>query len=803
MRSSKNILVVLFLLFSCFAKTQILDDFSDGDFTNAPAWVGNTTEYTVVANQLRSNSTTASTSFYLSTPATQTNNCQWEFWCNLQFNTSSANWVDVYLLADQSNLMSATLNGYFVRIGNTTDEVSLYKNTSGTATKIIDGADGTTNQSNTLLKVKVVRDIANQFTLSTDFTGTGTAYGIEGTITDGSFLTANSFGLVIKQSTASFFQKHFFDDFYAGAIVTDVAPPQILSSTAISSTQLDVYFNENLDPATSQTAANYVCNNGVGAATVATLDALDFTLVHLTFGTPFTNALSNTLTVNAVQDVAGNPIVNGTTNFVFYNIAAPVYKDVIITEIMADANPAVGTLPVLEFVEIYNNTSTKTFDLNAWKFSDAGGTNATINSKYLLPGQYAILCKNADTASFSPFGLVVGMSTMPALNDAGDDIYLNDNLGNFIDSVNYDISWYHDGTKDGGGWTLELINPNIPLSCSAASNWTASNNTNGGTPGQQNSVYSIAPDVTGPIPQQVSITDSLHITVCFNEMIDATQVTQTINYSINNSIGNPSAVSISGTNTNCVDLTLSVPLQNQTNYSITFSGMADCSGNAVSPSLLNFSYYVPGFNDIVINELLPDPDPPIGLPNYEYVELYNRTAYNISLNNWTISSPTSTKTIPNIVILPDSFVILTGSSGFAAYSALGFNVYEVTSFPALTNAGSTITLKNSNAKIINSVTYSDSWYHDATKQEGGYSLEMIDPLNPCGEENNWTASNSIYGGTPGFQNSVYASNADNASPKLKRIAVNAVDTIQLFFDEKIDSSSMLSASIYSIDNLIG
>lgn len=795
----RKIIFIVITICSLNASAQFTDSFADGDFTIAPTWVGDVTLDTVVAQKLQSNCSVASSSFYISTQSNSVNNCQWEFWVNLAFNTSSVNYTDIYLIADQSNLKSATLNGYFVRIGDTQDDVCLYKNTSGTIAKIIDGIDFTTNHANTTLKVKVVRDNLNQFTLYDDFTGTGNNYLIDGLpVTDNSFLSSISFGVLIKQSTASFFKKHFFDDFYVGPIITDVLPPSLLSSTVISSVALDVLFNEDVELTTSQTAINYSVNNGIGPAVSAVRDAINFKLVHLTFSSPFTNALTNTITINFVQDIALNPIVNGTSSFIYYSISNPAYKDVIITEIMSDPNPSISTLPIIEWIEIYNASGTKTFDMAGWNFSDAT-TTATLNNKYLLPGQYIVLCRNVDTSSLSPFGNVLGMSTMPSLNDAGDNIYLQDNVGNFIDSVNYDITWYNDNTKDGGGWTLELINPNLPLICNPSSNWAASINPNGASFAAQNSNYSNIPDVTGPIPLQVTIVDSLHIIVCFNESVLATQVNIVTNYLINNSIGTPISASIIA---NCIELSLSAPLQNLNNYTINFFSMGDCSGNPISPNSINFSFYIPSANDVIVNEILPDPDPSIGLPNYEYIELFNRTNYAISLKNWTVSSPSTTKIIPDITIEPDSFVVLTGTSGYTAFTNFNIAVFAVTSFPALTNAGSSITIKNQQGKIINSVTYTDDWYQDATKKEGGYSLELIDPNNPCAESENWRASNQIIGGTPGNKNSIYANNPDFVSPKLKRIAVLSSDSIQLFFDEKIDSTSMLALSTYSIDNSI-
>ncbi|HEX8577101.1 MAG TPA: hypothetical protein VF677_12475, partial [Flavobacterium sp.] len=102
---------------------------------------------------MRSNSTTANSNFYLSTANTLATNCQWEFWVNLQFNPSSANYVDVYLTSDQANLQSANINGYFVKIGNTNDEVALYKRSGVAVTKLIDGGDGILNTSNNRIKI--------------------------------------------------------------------------------------------------------------------------------------------------------------------------------------------------------------------------------------------------------------------------------------------------------------------------------------------------------------------------------------------------------------------------------------------------------------------------------------------------------------------------------------------------------------------------------------------------------------------------------------------------------------------------
>ena len=110
-------LIIFTFLFFIISKAQVTDNFTDGDYTTNPTWtVSAPTDFTVTAGQLKSANTTTNSSFYISTTNTLTANCVWEFWVNLQFATSGANYVDAYLMADNSNLLSTTLNGYFVRI---------------------------------------------------------------------------------------------------------------------------------------------------------------------------------------------------------------------------------------------------------------------------------------------------------------------------------------------------------------------------------------------------------------------------------------------------------------------------------------------------------------------------------------------------------------------------------------------------------------------------------------------------------------------------------------------------------------
>ena len=788
----------------CFNYTfsQVSENFADGDFTSAPTWTLNsTTDFTVNAGQLKSANTTTPGNFYISTSNTLAANCQWEFWTNLQFATSSTNYVDIYLTSDVSNLQATNINGYFVRLGGTLDEICLYKRSGaiGTAVKIIDGVDAViASSSSNLIKIKVIRNASNLFSLERDMTGTGSSYVSEGTITDATFTTSNSFGFFIQQSTGSFVGKHLFDDIIVGPIILDTTPPSIVSALSTSSTSVDVFFNENVDLITSQTVSNYTITPSIGTPASATRDVVNFKLVHLTTTPSLVSGITYTIAIKNVQDLAGNAISTSTTSFLYIAYGTPNFKDIVINEIFADPSPVVN-LTSCEFIELYNRSASP-FNLSGLKFTD-NTSLATLGSYTLAPNGYVIICPIADTAQFTALGYMnkLGVSSFAALTNSGKNLYLKTALGAFIDSVNYSDTWYKNAFKKDGGYTLEQINPNINPSCAQINNWIASNDVDGGTPGFINSLYSIAPDVTGPKISGITVIDSTHISICFNDLISVSQLTISSNYSINGSIGSPT-LSVAGSGNTCVTLSLATKLINATNYTITITGITDCASNSLSPNKGLISFYKHKAFDVVINELMPDPDPAINLPTEEYVELKNRTPFKINLKNWTISTPTSTKKIPNLTIEPDSFVVLTAAGNFNAFDNYGVFVYEVTSFPSLLNDGTTLTIRDSNSVVINSINYSSSWYNDVNKKDGGWSMEQIDANNPCGGQSNWHASTHPNGGTPGRRNSFISSNTDNTSPILERIAVLSADTIMLFFNESLDSLSLQNPASYTFDN---
>lgn len=204
--------------------------------------------------------------------------------------------------------------------------------------------------------------------------------------------------------------------------------------------------------------------------------------------------------------------------------------------------------------------------------------------------------------------------------------------------------------------------------------------------------------------------------------------------------------------------------------------------------------------DVVVHELFADPSPVVGLPGSEFIELRNRSSTAFNLRNWKISDGSATATVSiNYILMPDSMVVICPSASVAAYRAFGPAI-GVTGFPSLNNDGDVITLLSPGGAVIHAIEYNVSWYDNAVKQEGGWTLEMIDVNNPCGDKNNWQASTNANGGTPGKNNSGAGVNPDIQPPGLLRTYTIDSLTIVAVFDEPLDSNAASVISSYRADH---
>lgn len=207
--------------------------------------------------------------------------------------------------------------------------------------------------------------------------------------------------------------------------------------------------------------------------------------------------------------------------------------------------------------------------------------------------------------------------------------------------------------------------------------------------------------------------------------------------------------------------------------------------------------------DVVFNEIMADPTPVAGLPESEYLELYNRSQQAINLKGWKLTAGSYTYVFPDFTLASSGYLIVSSKADTDKFKSFGQTFGLFTSSTALNNTGQYLSLRNRDDKLIDWLEYDNSWYGDEFKSQGGWSLEQIDPLNPCGGKANWKASTANAGGTPGSKNAVYSSNTDGTIPNLFRINVPKDTLIELYFTEPLDTVAAISLDTYSLTPDIG
>lgn len=798
----KRVLTLFWVLFSSFnlgTAQNWTDDFGDGDFTSGlKTWNGETALWQVSAGQLRLNGNAATDTTWLSTSSTLATDVQWEFWVRLSFNPSANNYADVYLISDSAEVNHAQSKGYFLRIGSSDDDVKLwYKNGTNPPTLLIDGATTSLNASNNILKIKVTRTAAGLWTVFADATGTGSSYANEGSFTENSITQSSYFGVVARHTSTNA-TRFYFDDFLiVSPIPVDNTPPTVNSVTVASLNQLDLVFSESLDLTSAQSASNYL----VSGNTVVSAVRNPANTVRLTFQNNFPPSTQQTITIANVKDNAGN--IMSPVQFNFQRGDDPVFGDVVINEIYGDVTPVVG-LPQVEWIELYNR-SAKTFNIQNWKIASQSGTGSPtellLPAFTLNPDTYVVVCTISGKDSFNGWNIqVIDPSAFSTnfLTTTGRLLTLSDSLGNMLDTVNYLSSWYKNSTKANGGWTIEKINP-LDTCAAPAGNWSASVDPSGGTPGARNSIWSTTVNPIPPAIASLSILDSVNVQVCFSVKMDPNSVSSSLNYSVSGSLG-IQQVTVLNADYSCVQVTFLNPIVLDTLYTLNVNGVQNCylSGgvNLQSNFIVNSP---PKRNEIIINEIFSDQTPQIGLPNAEFVEIHNRSNRALNIEKWKLNEGSSSLTaLPGIVMLPGDYLILCNINNYWDFAPFG-NTVGLNSF-SLTNGGETLTLSDSSGVIIDQVTYSDSWYNDAVKDDGGWTLERIDRNDTCSTFRNWTASQAAIGGTPGSLNSVDGVNTDIQGPILLSVTALGTDTIIACFDEPVSLNFIGNPANYSILN---
>ncbi len=299
----------------------------------------------------------------------------------------------------------------------------------------------------------------------------------------------------------------------------------------------------------------------------------------------------------------------------------------------------------------------------------------------------------------------------------------------------------------------------------------------------------LLPDLTAPQLLAASPNGNLEVILSFDEALDSNLSGASF------SISNGPAITKALLSSNGLDIALSLAtaLDSGKLYQVNVSGVKDCPGNVLGTGNANIVIpAIPSYRQVVINEVMADPSPSQGLPNAEFIEIFNASNSIFNTDSWKISDGSSEGTLPNQILMPGEFLIISSVASSSSFSSFGTVIS--TSLPGLNNGGETLQLLDGNGVLIDRLDYNLAYYQNPLKEDGGWSLEQINPLTNCIGKTNFSASNNTNGGTPGSINSVFDTLPDLVAPQLLSASVRGVDTILLVFDERLDSTSIINGT---------
>jgi hypothetical protein len=251
---------------------------------------------------------------------------------------------------------------------------------------------------------------------------------------------------------------------------------------------------------------------------------------------------------------------------------------------------------------------------------------------------------------------------------------------------------------------------------------------------------------------------------------------------------------------NTIILTTQSPFMFNIPYSIALKNIKDCFGHIMADTIIRVVNAAAQPLDIVFSELLIDPEPPVSLPQFEYIECYNRSERDINLKDWSICLGSSTIKLPDIVFSSKSYFIFTSKSAIGEFDKYGNVCYCLPSGSFLSNEAGTVLLKDNRSKLICNFFYNSDYFSDVIKKDGGWSLELVNTNNPCSDRDNWKFSINFTGGTPGESNSLTENNTNIEIPIIEGLSVPTDSTCTIFFNKCLSPSS-LNPYTFTISNV--
>jgi hypothetical protein len=466
-----------FLFLHEMAHGQLMDDFSDGDLSNNPAWEGDVDDYQVIDGQCRLNANGAGTSF-IYTPVVFPDSLEVNFYFEINTNPSGGNFSRVYLALDQTDLSQAS--GLYLQLGEggSNDAISLFELNNGSETLLASGTMGAI-ASRPDVNVQLIIEASGFLTLLAGYDSNPVLTVDLETMVNFDFSEGVYFGLY-NTYTASNVQNYAYDDFSIQAFIPDTQAPELVEVNVISDNELEVTYNESLIQA-SIDPEQISIDPTIPIQTIVRM-GIEGNTFRLILGEPLISGPEYTLTIAGVEDLNGN--ISSAQNASFFLAVAPGPGDIILNEILF--NP-VGSGS--DYVELFV-LSDKILRLDGMEVLNRDNERRTViaSEGIYRKGDFILLTEDVTNIldqypSNDPQAFIE--NDLPDFNNANGNVSILIN-GIVIDSFDYDEDFHFNLIDDVDGVSLERLNPQGPSNSS--DNWQSASSIVGfGTPGLENS----------------------------------------------------------------------------------------------------------------------------------------------------------------------------------------------------------------------------------------------------------------------------------------------------------------------------
>lgn len=461
---------------------QLVDDFSDGDFTNEPSWTGDTDDFVVNMDgelQLMAPEAGESSLFTaLSFPDT----IQLDMTFRLEMSPSSSNFGLIYLGLD--NIDPSIANGYYLQIGESgsNDAIKLYRLDSGSEILLATASDGAIANDPAQARISVTIYPDGLWSFNADYNLTGLSE-LEFEVMDDthSFSGLSTFGVYCKY-TETRKENFFYDDISIVKFEQDEEGPILSNLSVTGEKTVLLSFNEKIDAGSAENLTNYVLDQGFGSPSGAIADGVR---VFLTFDNAFISGTPYQLAIMNVEDENGNVITPLAEPFAV--TVSPSVGDLAISEILSDPYSG-GT----DFVEIYNK-SDKFLNLTGLIISNVEKEEEkTIDQEIeLLPGEYLCFTEDKEflvaTYPTHDEDQIIEVDLPSFNNDSGNVSISHSSVStDYIDYFDYNEDLHFELLDDTEGVSLERIS--FSADTQSEDNWHSASTTAGfATPGMANS----------------------------------------------------------------------------------------------------------------------------------------------------------------------------------------------------------------------------------------------------------------------------------------------------------------------------